>query len=92
MGMLDWLTGSGAQLPPDRLRISQLGAALAAGACATGVPAGADACAHEPTQRLVAVRCPGSQQLHAVHGRAPCRPALTQQELPFDLHAPAADR
>jgi hypothetical protein len=48
--------GAAAPLPPDRLRVAALARGAACLQAAAGVPAAADACAYETTQRLLAVR------------------------------------
>ncbi|GBF90962.1 hypothetical protein Rsub_03817 [Raphidocelis subcapitata] len=62
MGLLSCLGGgSGAPLPPDRLRIEHLASGAGALQAASGLPAACDALAYEPTQRLLAVSAPGGR-------------------------------
>ncbi|GBF96648.1 hypothetical protein Rsub_09281 [Raphidocelis subcapitata] len=55
MKLFNWAVDASQPLPPDRLRVWQLARGGAALHAASGVPASADCCAYEPTQRLLAV-------------------------------------
>lgn len=69
MGLLSRVLGGGEELPPDALRLQQLAHGPQCLHADAGLPCAVDACAYEPTQRLLAV-----SKLHQRAARPPARP------------------